>query len=69
LSKRRDEEIFEEAMALYQVSYNHAKSQGVVGNCSFAWRVAGLALCTLYVLKNQGERPMICSPSALKGIL
>jgi RNA-dependent RNA polymerase len=56
-------------MALYQVSYNHAKSQGVVGNCSFAWRVAGLALCTLYVLKNQGERPMICSPSALKGIL
>ncbi|XP_061949141.1 probable RNA-dependent RNA polymerase 5 isoform X3 [Populus nigra] len=69
LSKRRDEEIFEEAMALYQVTYNHAKSQGVVGNCSFAWRVAGLALCTLYVLKNQGERPMICSPSALKGIL
>lgn len=69
LSKRRDEEIFEEAMALYQVSYNHARSQGVVGNCSFAWRVAGVALCMLYVLKNQGERPMICSPSALKGIL
>ncbi|KAL9362556.1 hypothetical protein Peur_045341 [Populus x canadensis] len=69
LSKRRDEEIFEEARALYQVAYNHAKRQGSVGKCGFAWRVAGLALCTLYVLKKQEERPMICSPSALKGIL
>ncbi|KAJ6746246.1 RNA-dependent RNA polymerase [Salix koriyanagi] len=69
LSKRGVEEIFEEAKALYQVTYNHAKSRGSVGNCSFAWRVSGLALCTLYVLKNQGESPMICSPSALKGIL
>ncbi|KAJ6698804.1 RNA-dependent RNA polymerase [Salix purpurea] len=62
-------EIFEEARALYQVTCNHAKSHGAVGNCSFAWRVSGLALCTLYVLRNQGERPIICSPSALKGIL
>ncbi|KAG6770051.1 hypothetical protein POTOM_025718 [Populus tomentosa] len=69
LSKRRDEEIFEEARALYQVTYRHAKTPGTVRNCGFAWRVAGLALCTLYVLKNQRERPMICSPSALKGIL
>ncbi|KAG5243701.1 RNA-dependent RNA polymerase [Salix suchowensis] len=69
LSKRGVEEIFEEAKALYQVTYNHAKSRGSVGNCSFAWKVSGLALCTLYVLKNQGETPMICSPSALKGIL
>ncbi|KAJ6993861.1 RNA-dependent RNA polymerase 5 [Populus alba x Populus x berolinensis] len=69
LSKRRDEEIFKEARALYHVTYSHAKRQGAVGKCGFAWRVAGLALCTLYVLKNQDERPMICSPSALKGIL
>uniref|UniRef100_A0A6N2MPZ6 RDRP C-terminal head domain-containing protein n=1 Tax=Salix viminalis TaxID=40686 RepID=A0A6N2MPZ6_SALVM len=67
--KKYKEEIFEEARALYQVTYNHAKSHGAVGNCSFAWRVSGLALCTLYVLRNQGERPIICSPSALKGIL
>ncbi|CAN1342700.1 Probable RNA-dependent RNA polymerase 5 [Linum perenne] len=74
-SAKRKEELFEEARALYQVVYDYAESQRVkagrdiaeqrkaIGKCSFAWKIAGTALCALYI-SSLGEKPMLCSESA-----
>lgn len=59
------EQIFQEALAIYQVTYKYARRERSVEKCHFAWKVAGSALCKLYA-KNQGERTMTCSPSVLK---
>ncbi|KAG9148868.1 hypothetical protein Leryth_020825 [Lithospermum erythrorhizon] len=61
-------EIYDEALAIYHVTYDHAKSQGDVTKCGFAWKVAGPVLCSLYIRK-QGENPLACSPAALRKIL
>ncbi|XP_021641706.2 probable RNA-dependent RNA polymerase 5 isoform X2 [Hevea brasiliensis] len=58
-SKRREEDIFEEALAIYNISYDYAKARGDAKYCGFAWKVAGQALCKLYSLKqSNGEKAM-----------
>lgn len=65
-SSRNTEEIFNEAMAIYQLAYGHAMSdRGKVGNCGFAWKVAGSALLKLHTMK-QSEKAFVCLPSVLR---
>ncbi|KAJ0031828.1 hypothetical protein Pint_13263 [Pistacia integerrima] len=66
-STRKVQEIYDEALAIYNVAYDYAKRLAAVSYCSFAWKVAGSALCKLYAMK-QGERTMVCFPSVLKEI-
>ncbi|PIA42750.1 hypothetical protein AQUCO_02000301v1 [Aquilegia coerulea] len=60
-STRRKEDIFNEALAIYNVSYDY-------GKFSFAWKVAGRALCTLYASK-QDKVLIVCQKSVLREIL
>ncbi|KAK1289403.1 putative RNA-dependent RNA polymerase 3 [Acorus calamus] len=53
-STRDREDIFKEAIAIYQVTSNYAKAEGDVGKCRFAWSVAGHALCALHA--NEQEK-------------
>ncbi|KAF9615290.1 hypothetical protein IFM89_022617 [Coptis chinensis] len=46
-STREKEVIYNEALAIFHVTYDYAKTNGV-GKCNFVWKVAGRALCTLY---------------------
>lgn len=55
LSKRPKDEIFNEAQAIYHVCYDYAKIVENVASCSFAWKVAGKALCEHHV-KKKDER-------------
>ncbi|KAI9192350.1 hypothetical protein LWI28_021583 [Acer negundo] len=66
-SARILEEIYNEALAIYHITYDFAKNKEDVRYCKFAWKVAGSALCKLYALK-QSERTMVCLPSVLKEI-
>lgn len=45
-NKKQRQQIHNEACAIYQVVYEHAKLKGK--KCYFAWRVAGEALCDIY---------------------
>lgn len=67
-SERKIDEIFNEALAIYNVCYDYAKRFNDVKKCNFAWRVAGSALCRYHALK-QKERPFLISPSILQDIL
>jgi len=53
-SPRRHSDLFKEACAVYQVVYEHAMFRNEVSMCGFAWKVAGRALCELYMLKRGG---------------
>ncbi|KAJ4820652.1 RNA-dependent RNA polymerase [Rhynchospora pubera] len=44
-SMRPQNEIYEEARAIYKLAYEKSCQKGMVSYCSFAWRVAGEALC------------------------
>ncbi|XP_057969037.1 probable RNA-dependent RNA polymerase 5 isoform X2 [Malania oleifera] len=66
-SPKITEQIYEEALAIYQITYEHARRQGAVRYCGFAWKVAGSALCRLYIIK-QGDRSLLCSPSVLREV-
>lgn len=63
-SPKRREDIFNEALAIYQICYEYAKDKRV-GLCGFAWKVAGSALCSLYMLK-QGEDTMVWAQSVVR---
>ncbi|XP_072964197.1 probable RNA-dependent RNA polymerase 3 isoform X2 [Typha angustifolia] len=67
-STRPRNDIFNEAVAIYQIAYNNAKNSGAVGKCGFAWKVAGRALCLLHIMKQE-ELSISCSRSVLKEIL
>nr|XP_011459232.1 PREDICTED: probable RNA-dependent RNA polymerase 5 isoform X2 [Fragaria vesca subsp. vesca] len=67
-SRRPIEEIYNEAHAIYHVCYDHAKRVGNVKVCSFAWRVAGKALCQLHA-RNNNERFCTIVSSVLMEIL
>ncbi|KAM5547585.1 hypothetical protein ABKV19_001861 [Rosa sericea] len=67
-SRRPIDEIYNEAQAIYHVCYDHARRVGSVKACSFAWRVAGKALCQLHA-KNTNERCCTIVSSVLKEIL
>ncbi|KAK0572519.1 hypothetical protein LWI29_032755 [Acer saccharum] len=66
-STRSLEEIYDEALAIYHITYDFAKNKEAVGYCDFAWKVAGSALCKLYALK-QSERTMCSLPEIRKSI-
>ncbi|KAJ4838997.1 hypothetical protein Tsubulata_021451 [Turnera subulata] len=67
-SRRPRKDVFDEACAIYQISYDFADNHKNPGRCNFAWRVGGRALCAFYMLESQKERPLMCSLSALKDI-
>ncbi|KAB1214810.1 putative RNA-dependent RNA polymerase 5 [Morella rubra] len=53
-SKRVMEEIFNEALAIYHITYDYAKTRSA-SYCGFAWKVAGSALIQLYAKKGEGK--------------
>ncbi|KAI3810840.1 hypothetical protein L1987_20463 [Smallanthus sonchifolius] len=70
-STRNVEDVYNEALAIYHVSYDYAKSLKDVVKCGFAWKVAGSALCS-YHRKIQcmktGEREITFLSSSFDGI-
>ncbi|XP_034699033.1 probable RNA-dependent RNA polymerase 5 isoform X1 [Vitis riparia] len=66
-SPRKLEDIFDEALAIYHVTYEFAINGARVSYCNFPWRVAGRALCKLYTVKL-GEKSMVCVPSVLRQV-
>ncbi|XP_022731132.1 probable RNA-dependent RNA polymerase 3 [Durio zibethinus] len=59
------DQIYKEALAIYNISYDYAITIDDVRKCVFAWKVAGSALLSLYALE-QGEMTLSCAPSVLK---
>lgn len=68
-SPRKRDDIFEEALAIYNIAYDYAEMRGDVGRCSFAWNVAGRALCMLHASKQDDKSLIPCSRSVLTDIL
>ncbi|KAI8021430.1 putative RNA-dependent RNA polymerase 3 [Camellia lanceoleosa] len=70
-SPRNSEDIYNEALAIYNVTYDYAKRNRDVKKCGFAWKVAGSALFKLHVIKQseKTENPIVCSPSVLREVL
>ncbi|XP_042485200.1 probable RNA-dependent RNA polymerase 5 [Macadamia integrifolia] len=68
LSGRNEEDIFNDALAIYHHAYEYAKQVNDAGKCRFAWKIAGQALCKLY-LKKKNDEPIMCSKSILSEVL
>ncbi|XP_062090886.1 probable RNA-dependent RNA polymerase 5 isoform X2 [Humulus lupulus] len=68
-SKRNIDEIHNEALAIYHLSYDYAKSRGGASYCSFAWSVAGPALYNILISKQAGEKAIQCLPSVLRELI
>ncbi|KAF7147236.1 hypothetical protein RHSIM_Rhsim03G0237500 [Rhododendron simsii] len=68
-SERDVEEIYSDALAIYNVVYEYAEKVGDIGKCRFAWKVASPALLKFYLLKNSEtekvKNPFLCSPTVL----
>ncbi|KAJ7973799.1 RNA-dependent RNA polymerase [Quillaja saponaria] len=64
VSSKSMEGIYNEALAIYNITYDYAKHAGVE-KCKFAWKVAGSALLKLYAAKH-GDRLLTCHPSVLR---
>ncbi|CAE5990913.1 unnamed protein product [Arabidopsis arenosa] len=62
-SKRSLEELYPNALALYNITYDYAIKKNNVKSCGFVWKVAGPVLCRFYE-KNS----IMCSISVLKEI-
>ncbi|XP_076912882.1 putative RNA-dependent RNA polymerase 5 [Bidens hawaiensis] len=70
-STRNIEDVYNEALAIYHITYDFAKSQKDVGKCGFAWKVAGSALCAYHRkihCMNTGEREITFLSSSFDGI-
>ncbi|KAH9800966.1 putative RNA-dependent RNA polymerase 3 [Citrus sinensis] len=65
-STRTPEEIYNEALAIYNITYDLAASRRQVSYCSFAWRVAGSALRKFYA-RRQGRIGIAAAAAALEG--
>uniref|UniRef100_A0A1D1XGI4 RNA-dependent RNA polymerase n=1 Tax=Anthurium amnicola TaxID=1678845 RepID=A0A1D1XGI4_9ARAE len=65
---REREDVLDEALSIYHVSYDYAMQKNEVGKCSFAWNVAGQALCSLYS-KRQGKGSIPCSVDVLREVM
>ncbi|XP_021276524.1 probable RNA-dependent RNA polymerase 5 isoform X2 [Herrania umbratica] len=59
------DQIYKEALAIYNISYDYAIRIDDVRKCGFAWKVAGSALLSLYAWE-QGEKTLSCAPSVLR---
>lgn len=71
-SVRSTRDIYNDALAIYRVTYDYAKATGDVRKCGFAWKVAGAALCKLHAelhAKEHGQKVMPVSPSILHKLL
>ncbi|KAL7260023.1 hypothetical protein ACSBR1_005813 [Camellia fascicularis] len=70
-SPRNSEDIYNEALAIYNITYDYAKRNRDVKKCGFAWKIAGSALFKLHVIKQseKTENPIVCSPSVLREVL
>ncbi|XP_024015999.1 probable RNA-dependent RNA polymerase 5 isoform X2 [Eutrema salsugineum] len=64
-SKKSLEELYPQALALYNIVYDYAIEMKSVRKCGFAWKVAGPVLCRFY-LKKTGGKALLCSLSMLK---
>ncbi|XP_057863332.1 probable RNA-dependent RNA polymerase 5 isoform X2 [Cryptomeria japonica] len=60
------QQIHLEASTIYQIVYEHAQERNEIQKCCFAWKVAGEALCELY-LENEKQEPILISPFILYG--
>ncbi|KFK40360.1 hypothetical protein AALP_AA3G363800 [Arabis alpina] len=65
-SEKSLEELYPQAIALYNIVYKHAIKAGV-SRCDFVWKVAGPVLCRLY-LKKTKEKIVMGSVSVLKDL-
>ncbi|KAK1397076.1 RNA-dependent RNA polymerase [Heracleum sosnowskyi] len=66
---RNMDDIHIDALSLYHVCYDFARSKGDVRKCNFAWKIAGPALCNFHAV-NSSERSMFyCLPSVLGELL
>ncbi|ESQ50360.1 hypothetical protein EUTSA_v10001896mg [Eutrema salsugineum] len=64
-SKISLEELYLQALALYNISYDYAILKNKVRYCGFVWKVAGPVLCRFYLEKTD-EKSMLGSVSVLK---
>lgn len=55
-SPRNSEDIYNEALAIYNITYDYAKRNRDVKKCGFAWKVAGSALFKLHVIKQREKQ-------------
>ncbi|VVA99746.1 unnamed protein product [Arabis nemorensis] len=63
------EELYLQALALYNIVYDHAIVKNKVRNYGFVWKVAGPVLCRFYREKTMREKSLLCSVSVLKELL
>uniref|UniRef100_M0ZHN4 RNA-dependent RNA polymerase family protein n=1 Tax=Solanum tuberosum TaxID=4113 RepID=M0ZHN4_SOLTU len=71
-SIRSTTDMYNDALAIYCVTYDYAKAIGDVRKCGFAWKVAGAALCKLHAelhAKEHNQKVMAMSPSILHKLL
>ncbi|CAN6869076.1 unnamed protein product [Brassica oleracea] len=54
------EELYPQALALYNIVYDHAVKMNNARNCGFVWKVAGPVLCRFYLEKT--EEKFLVSP-------
>ncbi|PHT75307.1 hypothetical protein T459_18829 [Capsicum annuum] len=65
---RKTEDVFNEALAIYHVTYDHARTTCCIEKCGFAWKVAGSALCRIHAIYSK-EKGLPILPSILQEIL
>ncbi|XP_030952375.1 probable RNA-dependent RNA polymerase 5 isoform X2 [Quercus lobata] len=65
--KRGIDEVYNEALAIYHVTYDYANHRRDAKYCFFVWRIASSALLNLYA-KKQDERSFVCLRSVLREI-
>lgn len=70
-STREIERVYNEALAIYHVTYDYAKTRNDIAKCGFAWKVAGSALCAyhrkMHCMKT-GDREITFLSSSFDGI-
>ena len=57
--KRGIDEVYNEALAIYHVTYDYANHQRDAKYCFFVWRIANSTVLKLYA-KKQDERSFVC---------
>ncbi|XP_023915657.2 LOW QUALITY PROTEIN: probable RNA-dependent RNA polymerase 5 [Quercus suber] len=65
--KRGIDEVYNETLAIYHVTYDYANHRRDAKYCFFVWRIASSALLKLYA-KKQDERCFVCLRSVLREI-
>lgn len=59
------EELYPQALALYNIVYDYAIIKNKVRYCGFVWKVAGPVLCKFY-LKKKKEKSVFSAVSMHK---